>query len=254
MIRRFNYTRRGRIAPERISIRIYRKPNASPTFDARLSFDGAPLPTDASVFIEAYYKASYMRFNYGTVANITPAPGRELSDFDADSAIFFRVKVVDRSTQLGRLVAELDDISPVESGQGNDGRYCILPVSFKDLGHEIWRLKLDSDRPVLEVNHLEGMEEFVKNSPLFLSLVYPAVIREVLQHLLLVEKEEVADDDTTWKGLWLKFSRQYHTEPVPPLADDPFDRQQWIDEVVRGFSETMKVREKFTTARNAEGS
>jgi hypothetical protein len=254
MIRRFNYTKRKRIDPERVFIRLIRHSKGPPTFDARIDLSGTRLPTDASVFVEAYFKSSYMRFPYGTVGRIEPEPERDLTEFDRDGTVFFRVKVVDRSERLGKLLAELDDINPVEAGSEGDSRYCILPVSFKDLGQEIWRLKLDGERPVLEVNRLDGMEEYVRSSPVFLSLVYPAVIREVLQYLLLVEEEEVAEDDTTWRGHWMRFCKQYNPETVPPIDEDSYLRREWIDQVVRRFSEALKVREKFNAARISEGS
>ncbi|MFY0583833.1 hypothetical protein ACN28S_64570 [Cystobacter fuscus] len=254
MIRRFNYTKRRRIDPERIFIRLLRHPNGPPSFDARIDLSGTRLPADASVFVEAYYKSSYMRFSYGTVGRIVPEPERDLTEFDRDSTVFFRVKVVDRSERVGKLLAEADDINPVEAGSEGDSRYSILPVNFRDLGQEIWRLKLDGDRPVLEVNRLDGMEEYVRSSPMFLSLVYPAVIREVLQHLLLVEEEEDSADDTTWQGLWMRFSKQYNSEPVPPVEEDPYLRREWIEQVVKRFSESLKLREKFTAARILEGS
>ncbi|PTL77015.1 hypothetical protein [Vitiosangium sp. GDMCC 1.1324] len=254
MIRRFNYTKRRRIDPERVFIRLIRNPNGPPSFDARIDLSGARFPADASVFVEAYYKSSYMRFPYGTVGRIVPEPERDLKEFDRDSTVFFRVKIVDRSERVGKLLAELDDINPVEAGSEGDTRYCILPVSFGELGQEIWRLKLDETRPVLEVNRLDGMEEYVRSSPMFLSLVYPAVIREVLQHLLLVEEEEIADDDTTWRGHWMRFSKHYNPEPVPSIEEDSYLRREWIERVVRRFSESQKIREKFTAARMSEGS
>ena len=53
-----------------------------------------------------------MRFNYGTVGNLNIPPNRDLTDIEAGTTPLFRVKVVDKSAQQGKIIAMADKIHP----------------------------------------------------------------------------------------------------------------------------------------------
>ena len=78
MIRRFNYTKRQRIAPGRVQMRLRNAGTPEMSFDADMKLADSDLPPAARVFVEAYYKSSYMRFPFGTIAS-TLAPWRSTS-------------------------------------------------------------------------------------------------------------------------------------------------------------------------------
>src|ERR1700737_3823020 len=166
MIRRFNYTKRRRLPRDRVGIEVLPGPDA-PTFNARINLADLELPPNAKVFVEAYYKSSYQRFDFGAVAVPLVPEDRSLGEIDRGNTVLFRVKVVDAEEALGTIVAELEDFGGGGGGGGESG-YCILPVNFRDLGEEVWRLALDGSRPVLEVNKIPNAEAFVRSDPLFI--------------------------------------------------------------------------------------
>src|SRR3954471_5180346 len=102
MIRAFNYTRRKRIPRENVTITVRTLEHGRRTFDARLDLASLQLPADAHVYVEAYRRTSYVRFDFGTVAERRDPEVRFLDDLDATEIVFFRVKVIDRSGEIGK--------------------------------------------------------------------------------------------------------------------------------------------------------
>ncbi|ACG75143.1 hypothetical protein AnaeK_3936 [Anaeromyxobacter sp. K] len=249
MIRHFNYTKRRRIPQDRVEIEL--KPGKdAPSFDARINLSELELPSTAKVFVEAHYKSSYQRFDFGTVGGLVEPVRRALDEVDRGNTVLFRVKVVDTDDLLGRIVAEIDDIT-AEDGGGGPGRYCILPVNFVDLGEEMWRLALGGDRPVLEVNKFPGAEAFVRSDAVFAALVYPEAVRQVLWNIVLDDDWEGVDGLSGWREMWISFARTLTADEPPGKVDDE-EREEWIRDVVRAFCERLKLKTRMLETRQQE--
>jgi hypothetical protein len=67
MIRKYNYTGRLKISKDRITINQVSK-NGIKSFEAKISIGELGFPNNAHVYIEPYFKSSFMRFSFGTVA------------------------------------------------------------------------------------------------------------------------------------------------------------------------------------------
>jgi len=255
MIRQFNYTKRRRIPPSRVRIDVNKRGNEAPRFDAKLDLGGLKLPEAANVFVEAYYKASYQRFDFGTVGKLSPPEKRVLDEVERGSAIFFRVKVVDRADVEGRLLAELDDITGSEGGDEGVSRYCILPVNFTELGEQVWRVDFTGSRPVLEVANFAGAEEFVRTDPLFFSLVYPEAVRQVLRHYVVDQSIDFEPNPETPDGMWALFVQSFFPEPLPADGgdEDAEAREDWVEGVVDAFCRKLQVKTKLLQARAQGG-
>jgi hypothetical protein len=107
-------------------------------------------------------------------------------------------------------------------------------VNFRDLGDVPWRVEVDSGGPVLELNNrIDGIETLAISDPTFFALVYPAAVREIFTHLLVIEAFEPDDDDSDeWPSLWMRWARELSEAPPP---DDPDERRAWIDDVTAAF-------------------
>ena len=68
MIRTFNYTGRSRITRKMVRLELSEDSSGPPTFDLELDLQELALPEDARIWIEAYHRQSYMRFDWGTVS------------------------------------------------------------------------------------------------------------------------------------------------------------------------------------------
>ena len=205
MIRRFNYTGRKKIPRSRVRIRISEDDDRR-SFDAELSLDNLDLPREASIFVEAYYRTAYRRFDFGTVADPRPPSDRALDGIPVRNPLF-RVKVVHAVGGIARILAAADRVVPEQSDRNEDARQSLLPVEYEDLGDRVWALDLDSDWPRLILNNrFEGIREAARSGTEFLTLVYPEVFRAVLTRALQEGCFDPDSDDEDWGTLWLRFA------------------------------------------------
>ncbi len=256
MIRRFNYTGRKRIARSKISITLFNNPEGPPSFDAELDIDGLNVPGHAHVFVEAYRRAYFKRFSFGTIARIQTPTDRYLTDLDPKALVMFRVKVVDLLSK-GRILASADRIVPTRTEEEPAGRFSLLPVDFVDLGQSVWKLDLASDWPSLQLNkHIENIREIARSDSYFLSLVYPEVVRQVL-HQIVVEEDHTdpASDPEDWMSQWLSFIVDLiGARRLPPSGEsEPIlqEKLKWIDDAVEAFCFDNQMLAKYIQARSA---
>jgi hypothetical protein len=234
MLRKLNFTERAKIPRTNIRVTLRRDEDGTLLFDPQLSFDGVGVVPSARVFIEAYYRTSFMRFDCGSVADFTPPDDRRLTDIDGTSIVRFRVKIVDNSGNDHRIVAVADDVVVSEERPETAGRLPLLPVNFSDsLGQQAWRLAFESNGPVLELNNrIDNIKDVARNDAVFFALVYPAAVRQILTQILLVDTQDAHEEGDDWWNLWLRWAARFSSAPLPKDTDEaPF----WIDDVVAAF-------------------
>jgi hypothetical protein len=244
MIRRFNYTDRLRIRRSDVRI-VLREKDGQLEFDADLrALAEYDLPPDSFVFVEAYRQTNWMRFDFGQVGAISPEANRALSQFDSPDGILFRVKVTPNG-DTHTLLAEADRIPLARPEQSEGERTPLLPVKPQKLGEEIYRLDFSDDRPLLLINSEAGNYADIGRSPAFVSLVYPAVFREILTRILLVEKHDDDSNADDWKSQWLRFASQNPGLGELPEPEDTEARSDWIEKAVSVFAKQLQTRAKF---------
>jgi len=226
-------------------------------FDAKIDLDGMDLPEHARVYVEAYHKASYMRFDFGRVGEVSTPEDRALRDIDAGASALFRVKVVDESGEHGRILAEVDGLSPLNGDEAAANRLSLLPVQTAELRHAVWQLDFSNDRPVLLLNRsIENVAVIARGDDHFFSLVYPVVVQRIL--LQILQNPDACDidgDADDWRCQWLKFVCQLPGVSDPPKPSDDEDdealrerQMEWIETASAGFCERYQVRERFVRA------
>jgi hypothetical protein len=247
MLRKLNFTERGKIPRSSVRVALRRDDDGVLVLDPQLSLDGVVAVPSARVFIEAYYRTSFMRFDCGSVDAFVPPDDRRLTEIDGTSVVHFRVKLVDNH----RILAVADDIVVSEERRETSGRMPLLPVNFTDaLGQQAWRIAFEPNGPVLELNNrIDAIKDLAKNDAAFFALVYPAAVRQVLAQILLVEQYEAHQDGEEWWNLWLRWAARY----VSPLPRHAEDAQFWIDDVVSAFCSEQKIVDRWRAAR-AEGA
>ena len=246
MIRRLNYT--GRIKIHRTDLKLTtREENGGFSFDAKLHLIDYELPAEALVFVEAYRQTTWMRFPFGTVANLQPPENRVLSEFESIEHIKFRVKVTQAEDEH-ILLAEADRI-PLAQPDDDSDRESILPVHPAELGDELWQVDMQ-DEPCLRVNKSATADwrQFAQ-SPVFVSLVYPAVLRQILGQIL-TEGYRDTDDETEWRSKWLRFATLLPgVDPeIPPKDDGEEAALRWAEDVVAAFAKKLALKEKLAEA------
>jgi hypothetical protein len=197
-----------------------------------------------------------MRFDYGTAANIRCKDDRTLRDIDNREHILFRIKAVDSTGEHGKLLAEADRIVP-QTADGPAERIGILAVKLEDLGDQAWSLDLtDTSIPTLIVNREIGSKEYVRSNETFFALVFPAVVREILTQVLIIDTEQGFEPDgesQEWQERWLYFvCNTPGTDPLPPTDADHVEKIRWIDHAVRVFCDNHQGCRSFLDSRKKE--
>lgn len=244
-VRTLNYTNRQRIRREdaRITIREEKSENL---FDVGLSLSGYSLPGEARIFIEAYRRTHYMRFDFGQVGAIRIPEDRTLRDFDSTEGILFRVKVVTSADPHSLLLAEADQIRPRKFTDEDENRIPLLPVVPDDnMGDEIWQLEFDDQQTLLKVNSRLGDWRALARDPVFHSLIYPSVIRTVLWRILLKEEHYDTQDMENWCSRWLRFAVSLPGVGDPPTEDHESRVEDWIDSVTSAFCRRHNIRATY---------
>jgi hypothetical protein len=270
MISNFNYTGRRKINLSRIEITLTREADGVRVFDARVNLADMELPPAGRVYVEAYYRSSWLRVDFGTVAATVspPAERRRLVGVGVGDLVFFRIKVVDSTSPFGRILAAADRIRPIDTDEAEQEvqRIPLLPVQAADLGPEIWRIEFDyqgAPGPVLLVNNraVPHILDIVKQDAGFFAMVIPAAVRQVLDWLLRVQGLYDPDEDDDVNHLWLRFgARLSGQRPPPPDPDDEeseevvTQRREWIDQVVVAFCGLYGVVHKFREAFSEEAT
>lgn len=236
MKRRLNFTGRKRIPLQRVSLNLVEH-NGRRSFDARLDLNDLGLAEHAAIYVEAYHKTDYMRYSFGTVGQPRRPVSTELGSLGRIDNLRFRVKVVDESGARGLVLAVADRLRPSIPTQIR----AILPVEFKELGNQIWRLSFDGGEPILEFNvAMPFIRERARTDYRLFFYVYPAVLREILIHMIMIEGISDAGEVEDWEKDWLDFAKHYggeSPEVLDPQRDD-FDEvevRRWIETVVTEF-------------------
>jgi hypothetical protein len=167
------------------------------SFTAELHLERYGFPPTAAVIVEAYRQLELVRFDFGTVGNLTPPANCRLSEFGTLTGLRFRVKVVSTAEPRGRLLAVADRINPRNQQQQSLPRVPLLAVRAQDLGREVWRLDF-SDEPMLLVNPRVVPKKHLVESIEFQTLALPEILRSILNRILLVEKVRNAEESDDW--------------------------------------------------------
>jgi hypothetical protein len=243
-VRRLNYTGRKRLRQRDLLFAIEQPPDSAPAFVANINLEEFKLSPNANVFVEAYRQTTWMRFRFGTVGNLRPLDDLELTEFDSAEGILFRVRVTSPDNK-GLLLAEADRIRPrIGAEEEESNRIPLLPVKpDNDLGEEIWRVDF-TDRPILLINAAVGDWRALAKEPVFVSLVYPAVLRQILERILYVEEYFEIDDLDDWRSQWLLFATHLLGITEAPTEDQYDD---WINESVEVFCRRFGILSRFRT-------
>ena len=205
MKRRLNYTNRRNLTAEHVKIALENQPgNLALRFTASFSFPTAwKLNPEAKVYIEAYVASTSMRFPFGTVKEIAHPVDTTLRELDAGN-ILFRVKIVDESGEIGKLLASAEEIRPSgQEGEESEGVRSFFPLVMANLGQAIWKVEITkSDRPRLLLNNqIPGLRERLLGDPLIQGAILPFAMQYVLDKTLL----SAEFDDADWAADWKEF-------------------------------------------------
>jgi hypothetical protein len=247
MKRTINSTGRRRLPQNLVTVRLNEPAGGLPrSFTAQFSgLAEAGLPADARIYGEPYVASSSARFTFGTVAAVTTPADTQLTELDEGAAVLFRVKVVDETGDVGKILASAEGIAP-RGREDSDGRKPLLPIRHTDLGEELWQLQIDRDRgPELCVsNRVPGLADRVRSEPLVQGLVLPVVLRQIVSAI------QDADDDAEWALDWKAFCGRLAGEEIDWEMDSEEDDQA-IQDLIRRIARRFVEGQRYTSRARA---
>lgn len=249
MIRRINHTGRRRILREHVSIVVddRRKPA---TFTAQLTLDGFKFNSDARVVIEAYRGSGglWIGYDWGRVSALRKPPTATLDGFDSVEGLLFRVRVI-AVHEPHKILGEADKIPFMPAGETPTKKQPLIKTLPADLGDLVWDVDFDEETPVLRINRTLGNWQAVAYDKSFRALVYPAMLREILTKILIVENWSGDAGDDDWRAQWLKFGHKL----VPGYAesiDDERGKWEFIDAAAHAVAREVRATECFLSHLN----
>ncbi len=242
MKRTLNYTGRARIEKKQAIFSFKDGASEIPEFNVAFNFEENQFPDNASVYVEAHYKETRQRFNFGCIGDISPPTDRRLDKIDLSGPTLFKVLVVDESGRHGLLLGSGNQFR-VEEGDSDDHRAGLLAVKTCPLGQLPWRVEIQPGlAPTLLINsQIPGGIDKMKSDPTFQALIFPAVLREILMHYLW--NDEDAEGNEHFEK-WLSFAAIFADSK--PQSVDPFDLISWIDEVTEEFAKQFQLNDRLT--------
>ena len=118
----------------------------------------------------------------------------------------------------------------------------------------MWNLRIDSNQFFLQLNasirEPQDITVMAREAD-FVALVYPAVIRQILSHLLFGSECDSVEPDHDW----FQFARLLAGRPPPAKDDDRAEEdflqesEEWIDAVITAFCEQQHASENFVKCR-----
>ncbi len=243
-IAKLNYTGRQKIRKDDIRISMQREQDGVERFSVNLELARYKFPGNARVTIEAYRQTAVMRFDFGSVAYLKPQGSCRLTEFDSSDAVLFRLHVTASSGRNGLLLGRAEQIRPTDPDDLINHRIPLLPVQPADLGDgEVWRVDFGSQVILLVNRNLPDWRQTV-SSGAFKAFVYPAVVRQVLTKIVVIEDYVDCDDPDDWRSNWLLFAYSFPgvTSPVPK---DHADREEWVDEVAASLANSQSLRQVY---------
>jgi len=149
--RQINHTGRRHIKRSEVQIELIETKDV-PEFRVNLRLDTSRLPANANVYVEAYHRNTSQRFDFGTVSTPSYPDSLKLDQLDLTGPTLFRVKVVDNTEQVGKLIASAEGLSPRSEDESQNESLMIFRSS-PGMGNLTWKMAFDSEKPVLCINN-----------------------------------------------------------------------------------------------------
>ena len=250
---RFNFTGRKRIPEAEAQIHVIKEDvthlkvvlEQTFTSSGRNIYDGNDI-----VLLEAIRRTKLRRCSLGTVGELQKDTIAVFPDFPNGKEVYYRLRIVDPVThKLKGLAKTLKDADREQKPTDVES---LLPVALSqsedELGNLFWKVKFESEEPILIITSKKFNSYEPVKSPEFRALVLPEVLREVLVYAFIHSASSSGSFPPEWAEKWETFVSVNlgiggGPEPPPNGLDDNYIQKtlQWIDDAVRSFADKYQL-------------
>jgi hypothetical protein len=167
-----------------------------------------------------------------------------------DGSLLFRIKVVDESGEVGRILPYAKGIRPRDALDDGINLKSLFPVQWKDLGELIWRVDYNKDTgaELQLTTRISNLPVRLKPDALVQGAIYPQALREVLSILL---NDGVFEEDLEWVKNWYEFVGKLTGTDLEELSSDDGERESFIEDAVRSFTLVHRFDSRAKQANEA---
>ncbi len=135
----------------------------------------------------------------------------------------------------GILLGSTDEWT-LRTGGGDEGDTAsegILYFLTSDIGTRSWRLDIrENDYPIVYIDkRIPDSRTWVRNDPVFVSCVLPAIVREVFEDILVAD----TPPEQVWARDWLNWADTLMPGKAPPWTEGRVHKQLWLADLLDTF-------------------
>ncbi len=191
------------------------------------------MPDTARLKLRLFENKFSETLEFGTVGAMKTTAEIKNSAFSAPSCQL-RVVATDED-QKGLLLGSTDTWTLRTGGDDDVGTASegILLFQPHDIAPRGWKLDVrEDDYPIVYIDkNIPDSRTWVRNDPVFVSCVLPAIIREVFDDILFAS----AQPEQEWARDWLNWADTLMPGKAPPWTEGRPQRQAWIADLLDSF-------------------
>jgi len=209
-----------------------------------------PFPPEARVSLRLIENKRVEIVDLGTVGKLRTSQQLHTRGLVAPSC---QLRIADPGTKAkGLLLGSTDNWTLRGDDEKNEeNSRGILQFLAADTEPQSWKLEIkESDYPLVRVDkRIKNAALWARNDPMFVSMVLPAVVRQVFDEILRGEYS----DDVAWVMDWLKWADTILPGQLPPLGEeDKASRLEYLERLLDSFCAKHDLAGKLLDATRLE--
>ncbi len=196
-------------------------------------FEGIPDSAKIKLRLTENKFSEYLDF--GNLSNWHQYPKELENNFSAPT-YQIRVIATDKANK-GKILASTTAKTLLKKDGDNDNSIeGILKYQTHNIAPLIWKLDIrDDDYPIVYIDKSISNSKFwVSSDPVFISCIYPEIIRKIFMEIINHNLEE------DWVKDWLDWAKSLYGEEKPSNGDDQ-EINRWVENLISNFCQKHDV-------------
>lgn len=234
MRKRIRLTGRKQLPRSAVDVKVVEiggKKLVAMTIASRPAF--AKIPETARIRLRLFENKFSETLEFGTLGDMKATAEISNTAFSAPSC---QLRVVASEEEHKGLLLGSTDTWTLRTGGDDEGGTAsegILYFQPHDIAPRTWKLDVrEDDYPIVYIDRkIPDGRTWVRNDPIFVSCVLPAIVREIFDDVL----DGNAPPEQRWAKDWLSWADTLMPGKVPPWNDSRQKKQEWIADLLDTF-------------------
>lgn len=193
----------------------------------------AKMPDTARIRLRLFENKFSETLEFGTLGEMKTTAEIRNTAFSAPSC---QLRIVASDEEHKGLLLGSTDTWTLRTGgedEGGNASEGILYFQPHDIAPRTWKLDIrEDDYPIVYIDRkIPDPRTWVRNDPVFVSCVLPAIVREVFDDIL----NESAPPEQKWAKDWIDWADTLMPGKAPPWGDGRAQRQDWLSDLLDSF-------------------